>query len=137
MLPLSNCICPKLFEEKLCDTLLVDGYNGDSTSSMLLPPRPCPKPNGLCWEPATVGLSGILTLPSPELIGLQRLNRKGDGILRTDVVDVLLCLNNGRYDRRKNLGVQLTHDNAQTRKMNEIRKTTIRITGLIFIRSIS
>lgn len=66
MPPLSNCICPKLFEEKLCDTLLVDGYNGDSTSSMLLPPRPCPKPNGLFWEPATVGLSGILTLPSPK-----------------------------------------------------------------------
>lgn len=63
---LSYCICPKLPEEKLCDTLLVDEYKEDSVSWIPPPLKPGPAPNGLCCAYATVGLSGIFTFPSPE-----------------------------------------------------------------------
>lgn len=82
--------------------------------------------------------SPVLKKSLPELIGLQPWNRKGDDIFRTDVVDALFCLKSGRCGLRKNLGIQLpTHDNAQSTKNNETAKTTKRITGFIFIWSIS
>lgn len=54
---LSYCISPKLSEEQLCITQLLDEYNEeDSMSCMLLP-----KLNGLRGDPRTVGLNGVFT----------------------------------------------------------------------------
>jgi len=74
----------------------------------------------------------------PVLIGLHRWNLKGDGMLRTDEAEVLLCLKSGRYDFLKNLGKQLlTRDSAQRSRNSDKIKIDIRAIGFIFMLRVS